>query len=123
MPARPGTRDAEDCLVLLTPMRRLNDWEHDPATTEIRWSASFVKHCASIVAIELVALLQRARDGDFQGGIHVVGFLNGFLGELKAFWRGTCQGCAPRPMRIWAYRRQVAASGCTTMPPCARLRL
>ena len=83
--ARGALGGPEDCLVLLTPLHRLRDWEHDLATTEIMWSASFVKHCASILAIELVALLHNDAVVDFEGGIHIVSFLKGFLAELEAF--------------------------------------
>ena len=83
--ARGELRGPEDSLVLLTPLRRLDDWHHYNTTPEIMWSASFVKHCASILAVELVALLHKDAVVDFKGGIHIVSFLKGFLAELQAF--------------------------------------
>ncbi|CAK0871487.1 unnamed protein product [Prorocentrum cordatum] len=75
----------EDCLVLLAPVERLRDWEHKAATSDIIWSPTFVRHCASILAVQLVVLLSGNDDGGRAGGIQVVSFLNGFLNEFKAF--------------------------------------
>jgi len=80
----PGRPIEEDTLFLPVIFEHLRDWKYNTATEEIQRSATFFSHLATLMAPEVVSLLN-GPEAAIEKGILVLSFLLDFLAHVAAF--------------------------------------